>query len=78
MLESVNVGINYRNKKNGKEYLVLARGKNTEGDQEDVIIYTCDELDFGPQTIPVYQPPRQIWVRPLWLFKEKFEEVNND
>lgn len=67
MLESVKVGNVYRNKKNSNEYLVLDIGKNTEGDMEDVVIYVrCGQIGD------------QIWVRPLWLFKEKFEELDNN
>lgn len=62
MLEVVNVGETYRNKKTGNHYYVLEKGKHTET-QEDLVIYVrLDDIEH-----------EQIWVRPLELFKEKFE-----
>lgn len=61
MLKVVMIGGTYRNKKTGNLYYVLAQGKHTET-QEEMVIYTrrSDE-------------DNTTWIRPLELFKEKFE-----
>jgi hypothetical protein len=63
MIETVYAGQNYRNKKNRQLYKVLLIGKHSET-LEDVVGY-----------LALYKCKNDIWVRPLDLFKEKFEEV---
>lgn len=62
MLKEVMVGGSYTNKKTGNRYFVLSLGKHTET-QEDVVIYVRGDI----------KADQTIWVRPLELFKEKFE-----
>lgn len=66
MLEKVVSGESYRNKKTGNLYYVLGLGKHTETQDEMVMYVRRDnEVMLISET--------QIWVRPLELFKEKFE-----
>lgn len=61
MLEKVMTGGTYRNKKTGNLYYVLAQGKHTETLEEMVIYIRRGYED------------KEVWIRPLELFKEKFE-----
>lgn len=58
MLENVQLNHSYRNIKTQKIYTVLLIGKHSE----------TQEL------MVVYQRFDEIWVRPLDLFREKFED----
>jgi hypothetical protein len=51
----------YRNIKTGKIYVVLAIAKHSEGSNELLVCYHDNSGDY--------------WVRPLELFKQKFEEI---
>jgi hypothetical protein len=64
----VEVGRVYRNIKNQKYYRVDGIGKYTEEPMvlETMVFYKA-----------LYQDNQPFWVRPYWLFKEKFEECSN-
>jgi hypothetical protein len=61
MLERVQSNQYYRNIKTGNVYLVLAIAQHSEDPTEFFVCY-CRKEDTA-------------WVRPLALFKEKFEEI---
>jgi hypothetical protein len=62
MLTNVVSGEIYRNKKTQNLYYVLAKGKHTET-QEEMVIYKRHGNEDNT-----------LWIRPLDLFKEKFED----
>jgi hypothetical protein len=62
MLDKVEVDEFYRNKKNRQIYQVQDLATHTETLEHLVVYYSLKDVD-------------KIWVRPLELFKEKFEEV---
>lgn len=67
MIENqIEVGITYRNIKNQELYRVEGIGKYTEEPMalETMVFYKALYMDDQP-----------YWIRPYWLFKEKFEEV---
>ena len=65
MLNSIKTEQWYRNIKTQKRYKVIAIAKHSET-EELMVVYgkITQNLDLD------------IWVRPLELFKEKFEELN--
>lgn len=67
MLDKVEVGKLYRNKKNKQIYEVNFIGRYTEKPMEK-------ELMVG--YIACYPSENPYWVRPFNLFLEKFEEIN--
>lgn len=62
-LEKVEVGQMYTNKKNKRDYFVVSIGLHTE--LEEVTVHYKPMYKGSPYT---------DFYRPLWLFKEKFEE----
>jgi hypothetical protein len=62
MLEKVVSGSLYRNKKTSNLYYVLAQGKHSETLEDMVIYKRHGDVD------------NTVWIRPLELFKEKFQE----
>lgn len=68
MIENeIEVGKVYRNNKNQKLYRVEGIGKYTEEPMalETMVFYKA-----------LYKDNQPYWVRPYWLFKEKFTEEN--
>jgi hypothetical protein len=53
----------YRNKKNQRLYMTLGFATHSEAPNEQMVIYQAQYGDYS------------VWVRPLSLFKEKFEEA---
>lgn len=64
-LKKVEPGQVYRNKKTKVIYYVKFLAKHSETEEPLVVYYSNDSEDIG----------RMVWVRPLELFKEKFEQV---
>lgn len=62
MLKTVREGEYYRNKKNKQIYQVEDLATHSETLEKMVCYYPVKEVD-------------KLWVRPLSLFREKFEEV---
>lgn len=60
MLKEVIALKQYRNIKTGNIYIVNLIGKNSENPEELLVVYQRDE---------------DVWIRPLELFKVKFEEI---
>jgi hypothetical protein len=63
MLEHVEIGKVYRNKKNLQRYVVESIGFHTE--QEEITVHYR----------PLYDAQYTDFYRPMWLFKEKFDVV---
>jgi hypothetical protein len=60
MLQKVEASNLYRNKKTGVPYKVISLGTHTET-KEPMVVYQNSSLEGS------------VWVRPLDLFKQKFE-----
>lgn len=77
MLEKVERGKKYRNIKKGSIYYVHMLGVHSETQEKMVVYSTLDTVHkplWSPsETIQVISS--EIWIRPLELFKERFEEV---
>lgn len=68
MLEQVEIGRLYRNKKNGALYKVLGTGRYTEEpmEMEPMVYYQAMHRSTEP-----------FWIRPFELFAKKFELVTD-
>jgi len=72
MLEQISQGSVYRNKKNGQLYTILHIGMFSERIEG----FSTEIEPLVPVVVymPLYDSKHKIWVRPLRLFMEKFEE----
>jgi hypothetical protein len=70
VLKNVEVSKVYQNKKNKKLYKVEGIGKYTEKPMELVEMVFYRALAIFPE-----EDGTNYWIRPLELFKEKFEEI---
>lgn len=66
MLEKVELDNYYRNKKNKHLYLVMEIVRHSET-LEDMVLYAKAKPESKDEDV--------LWVRPLELFKEKFEDA---